>query len=58
MCERNYCITEMFPCMIKRNQPYKFVLISFKNTDNVSHQNLFISPHLPKHAGQNDMFLL
>ena len=48
----------MFPCMKKKNQPYKFILTSFKNTDNISHQNIFISPHLPKHAGQNDMFLL
>ena len=44
--------------MMKTNQPYEFVLTGFDNTDNVSHQNVFSWPHLSKHAGQNDMFLL
>ena len=43
---------------MKANQPYEFVLTGFHNTDNVSHQNFFICPHLSTHAGQNDMFLL
>ena len=42
--------------MMKTNQPYEFVLTGFDNTDNVSHQNFFIWPHLSEHAGQNDMF--
>ena len=29
----------MFSWMIKRNQPHEFVLISFENTDDVSHQH-------------------
>ena len=31
--------------MVKRNQPYEFVLTGFKNTDNVSHQN-FLFDHI------------
>ena len=39
----------------KKKSTTRVVFISFENTDNVSHQNFFI--WLPKHAGQNDMFL-
>ena len=59
LCEHNYCIKEMFSMNDKEKLTiYEFVPTSYENTDDVSNQTLFILPHLPKHAGQNDVFLL